>query len=52
MSMLADVLVTAFFLTATVAAGVGFWWSLWPPDEQQPETLTDHWRKLSDEVPR
>ena len=52
MSMLADVLATAFFLTATVAAGLGFWWSLWPPNEQQPETLTDRWRKLSDEVLR
>ncbi len=52
MSILADALVTAFFLTATVAAGLGFWWSLWPSDEQQPESLTDRWRKLSDEVPR
>lgn len=52
MSILADVLVTAFFLTATVAASVGFWWSLWPPNEQQPETLTDRWRKLTQKLPK
>ena len=52
MSMLADVLVTAFVLTAAVAAGVGFWWSLRPLEEQRHETLTDRWRRLSDEVLR
>jgi hypothetical protein len=52
MSILADALVTAFFLTATAAAGLGFWWSLWPPDEQRTETLTDRWRKLTEELPK
>jgi len=52
MSDLADALVTAFFVTAAVAAGMGFWWSLWPPDEQRPETLTDRWRTLTQKLPK
>lgn len=52
MSMLADVLVTALGLTAVIGVLSGLAVVATEPRRQRIETLTDRWRKLSDEVPR
>lgn len=52
MSMLADVLVTALGLTAAIGVLSGLAVVATAPRSQRIETLTDRWRKLSDEVPR
>ncbi len=52
MSILADVLATALGLTAVIGvlSGLAVWATA--PRRQRIESLTDRWRKLSDEVPR
>ena len=52
MSMLSDVLVTALGLTAVIGVLSGLAVVATEPRRQRIETLTDRWRKLSDEVPR
>ncbi len=52
MSMFAEVVVTAFVLTAGVmGASFAFTWAVGSRNEPR-ETLTDRWHKLTEELPK
>jgi hypothetical protein len=52
MTALGDVLVCALVLVGCVVALSGFLTWTTGPGEPQPETRTDRWRKLTEELPK
>lgn len=52
MSILADVLVTALGLTAVIGVLSGLAVMAMEPGERKRESLTDRWRKLTEELPK
>jgi hypothetical protein len=52
MSILADALVTALGLTAVIGVLSGLAVVASEPRSQRIETLTDRWRKLTEELPK